>query len=91
MRQLSALRKLLLTEHFEEIKEPEQEPEPAPEPEEELIEFKIDYANLPPMDFSKVPPEFKFAADQLAALGPKYSLKRASLGSLGSPTMGKKQ
>lgn len=82
-RQLDALREILPNEHFE-VKQPPVVEEP--EPNDEVIEF-TDYGNFPQMDFSDVPPEFKFVADQLAALRTKYSMKRVTLG---APVVNKK-
>lgn len=75
--QLDALRRILPKQNFQPQKMPEPEPEPDPEPEEDPdatleADDRIDFANLPEMDFSDVPIEFKSITDHFISLRKKY-------------------
>lgn len=75
--QLDALRKILPNENFS--RRPQLEITEATSDNEEKTEEWTDYGNLPRMDLSSVPKEFKFLADHFEALREKYSIKTANV------------
>lgn len=75
-RQLEALKKILPNENF--TPRPK-EPEVASENDEAAgVEDSIDFGNLPRMDLSDVPKEFKALSDHLAGLSLKYPTQNAT-------------
>lgn len=75
-RQLEALKKILPNENFTpRPKEPEVEAE---NDEASGVEDRIDFGNLPRMDLSDVPEEFKALTDHLAGLSLKYPTKNVA-------------
>lgn len=71
--QLDALRKILPKENFS--RRPQVEINEATGDNEEWT----DYSNLPQMDLSSVPKEFKFLTDHFEALRDKYSIKTSTV------------
>lgn len=75
--QLDALRKILPNENFS--RRPQVEINEATPDNEEKTEEWTDYSNLPQMDLSSVPKEFKFLTDHFEALRDKYSIKTGNV------------